>query len=167
MKHNSFLMAIVAGLFVFVTAGCGGNPDSKYAKVEGTITYKQQPVDGANVSFLPVDANGESAAGKTDASGKFSLTSSQAVKGGQGLLPGEYRVLVSKSVTPVDPDEEAFSQGKITYDELQTRKSAKSQIPSPSAKDLLPEKYKQPGKTDLTATVEKGKVSTFNFDLTD
>ena len=167
-QFHSFLAATLAGVLMLATLGCS-NPDSKYAKVEGTVTYKQQPVAEATVTFVSTDSSGESAAGRTDSSGQFTLTSSQAVKGGAGIVPGEYRVVVSKrSASPPDPDEEAHRQGKIDYDELQKRKSAKdSSLSTDRTKELLPAKYGRASSTDLTATVEKGKKNTFTFDLLD
>jgi hypothetical protein len=132
--------------------------------VTGTITYKGQAVEGASISFLPVSPDAEPAAGRTDASGTYTLTSVYAVKGGKGVLPGEYTVLVVKSAMPPDPDAEAYNRGEIDEQELTKRQNAK---PAPRPIELLPEKYMHPGTTDLKATVEQGKDNTFNFDLTD
>ena len=162
---RQFVFLSVISLCVLAWIGCS-HPDSQYTKVEGTITYNQQPVEGANVTFLPVGGGTdlEPASGITDSSGKFFLTSSKAVKGGSGILPGEYVVLVSKIVIPADPDTEAFEQGTITYDELMARKSKKK---SDEPKNVLPEKYSQRDKTDLQATVGQGKIAPLTFALTD
>ena len=168
MQRFSRFFVSLLGFFVLVLVGCS-NSDSRYTKVEGTVTYNQQPMEGANVTFLPVSAgeNNEPAAGRTDAGGKFSLTSSKAVKGGSGILPGEYVVLVSKVVLPPDPDGEAFEQGTITYEELLDRRVKTAASREAAAKNVLPEKYSQRDKTDLKATVVSGKNSPFTFDLTD
>jgi hypothetical protein len=164
MKHNQIFAGILFGLFVLGLTGCS-NPDSKYTKVEGTITYNGAPVDGATVTFMAVAADGESAAGSTNASGRYTLSSSGGVVGGAGVLPGEYIVRVSKrEQLPPDPDQEAYNQGKITLDELQQKMSTKV-LPIP--KELLPEKYGQPSTTNLKATVNKGGVSKQDFDLKD
>ena len=143
MKQRQFLAVALTCSVFLVSIGCS-NPDSKYAKVTGTITYKQQPVEGANVTFLPVDSGGEPASGRTDASGTFSLTSSQAVGGGRGVLPGEYLVIVSKRLPPKDPDD-----------------------PNEPAVELFPAKYSDPGTTDLRVTITRGSTNTPSFDLTD
>ena len=152
MQHNHFFATTLIGLCILASIGCG-NTDNRYTKVEGTITYKGTPVDGATVTFLPVDESGESASGKTDAGGKFSLTSVQAIEGGRGVLPGEYRVIVSKRESPPSMPEGAVSSS--------------SAPPAPRAKELLPEKYMQPGTSDLQATVNSGKNNPFDFELTD
>jgi len=162
-SFNIFLTTVAAGLFVLALAGC--NPDRRYTKVSGTITYNGQVVEGASVSFLPVSPDAEPAAGRTDASGTYTLTSVYAVKGGKGVLPGEYTVLVMKSEMPPDPLVALFEQGKITSEELERRQSARMVGLRPI--ELLPIKYMQPGTTGLKATVEQGKDNTFDFDLTD
>ena len=167
-RFTAFFALTVSGFFVLVLTGCG-NPDGRYTKVEGTITYNQQPVEGASVTFAPVNGGEgtEPAAGTTDENGHFVLTSSKAVKGGSGVLPGEYTVLVSKLFTPVDPDYEAFTQKKISFDEYQARLGRKDPNRRESSKHLLPEKYSLRDKTDLKVKVEPRKNSPFQFDLTD
>ena len=169
MRLFSCFFMLIIGLFVLGMIGCR-NPDARYTKVEGVVTYKQQPVEGATVTFLPSDTGTdiEPAAGITDANGKFLLTSSKAIKGGTGILPGEYVVLISKITTPPDPDHEAFEQGKITFDEYQARYNRKDPYKrDPPPKHHLPEKYSKKDKTDLKAKVEPRKNPPFHFDLTD
>ena len=167
MQHNHFFTAILIGLSALVAVGCS-NPDSKYARVEGTITYKGQPIDAASVTFQPLDSDGEPAVGVTDASGRFTLTASRAVKAEVGASPGEYRVLVVKSApAATDPDEDAFNQGRIDYDEYQRRLAARDSSRSVARpRSLIPEKYNGPN-SDLRATVERGKTNTFEFVLVD
>ena len=167
MQHTKFFAVSLIGFFLLGLAGCS-NPDSKYAKVEGTITYNGEPVEGATVTFQSTTAGGESASGVTGAGGKYSVTSVYAVQGGAGVLPGDYMVTVSKRSRPVDPDEEAHRKGEITYDELQKRKAGKS--PSAGAgpsEHLLPRKYTVASESGLKATVQQGKNPPFNFDMTD
>ena len=170
MQHKTFFTIVLTSFFVLLLVGCS-NPDGKYVKIEGTITYNGQVVEGASVTFAAVDPNGESGSGLTDAKGKFMLTSSGAANGGTGVLPGEYIVRVSKTktVSTPDPDEALHQEGKITYEELQKRMATKG--PSAGTKiertELLPVKYSQAHTTDLKATVYKGKNPLFSFDLTD
>jgi len=67
--------------------GCGGG--GGMAAVRGHVTYKGKPVPNADVTFSPEAAGGQPAAGRTDANGRFSL--STATKG-EGALVGKYRV---------------------------------------------------------------------------
>jgi hypothetical protein len=165
MYHKHFFVSIIIGFSVLAFVGCS-NPDSKYSKVEGTVTLDGQPVEGVTVTFYPVEQGLEGAVGRTNASGQFSLTSTGALQGGTGVLPGEYRVTVSKSQPPVDPDVEAYEQGKITYDEVQKRMDARDPSRQLEAKELLPEKYTKLDTTDLTAMVKNGNNEPFIFDLT-
>jgi hypothetical protein len=169
MQHNSFFATALTALLVLVLSGCS-NPDGKYSKVEGTITYNGQSVDGATVSFQPVAPDGESASGLTDASGKFKLSSVGAVDGGRGALPGEYRVtVVKREAPPPDPDQAAFDRGEIDYNQLQERLSRKNPYASTGGgktKSLIPEKYATASSSGLTATVVKGKNAPV-FELAD
>ena len=134
--------------------------------VEGTITYKGESVAGAIVSFQPSSSEGESASGTTDANGKFTLTSSHAIDGGRGALPGDYVVTVIKRETPPpDLDEEAYNNNEIDYNTLQARQNARP--PAPPLKSLIPEKYATGSGSTLTATVVTGKNPPFVFDLVD
>jgi hypothetical protein len=63
--------------------------------VEGKVTFDGKPLEGAAVIFIPKDG-GVGASALTDAEGAFRLIGTQA----DGLVPGEYRVTVSKRVFP-------------------------------------------------------------------
>lgn len=168
MQHTNFLSVSLIGFFLLGLTGCS-DPDSKYAKVGGTITYNGEPVEGATVTFQSTAAGGESASGSTDAAGKYSVTSVYAVQGGAGVLPGDYTVTIAKRSRPVDPDEEAHRKGEITYDELQQRKAARPPMASGAGRSehLLPRKYTVASESGLKATVQQGKNPSFDFDLTD
>jgi hypothetical protein len=92
MKFRSI---VVAGLSTLAFAGCGPGT----APVNGTITYKGQPVADAIVIFTPSSGgtNAKIARGMTDAQGKFTLGTDEP---GDGAVPGEYTV----SLTPNLPE---------------------------------------------------------------
>ena len=158
----------LAILLIPVFTGCS-NPDSKYSKVEGIITYNGAPVAEATISFMSTSSDSESASGITGADGKFMLTSVQAVAGGSGAMPGDYTVTITKrEAAPTDPDQDAYDRGEIDYNELQSRQSRRDSYASrPVPKSLIPVKYGSPATSGLTATVKSGKNEPFNFDLTD
>jgi len=167
MQHNFFFTLVLVGLSVLVFAGCN-NPDARFSKVEGTITYNGVAVEGANVVFTPASGTGEPATGLTNASGKFTLTTPGATNSGSGAVPAEYIVEVTKVETTqrTDPDELLEQSGEITYEELQRRLNAKGGSTTTfSHKQLIPSKYSSG--SPLRATVVKGKNSPFEFDLTD
>lgn len=160
------LMSVVVAI-----VGCG-RTDSGMIKVTGEVLYNGELVDGATVSFVPVDisSGAEAAAGMTDARGVFTVSTASAVQGGSGTKPGDYYVTVSKRTTTVNKDQAAFDRGEITYDELQKRKGSNPYATSGKTTDHLPVKYSQSpqgGKgSDLRATVKAGE-NKFRFELAD
>ncbi|WP_169978776.1 carboxypeptidase-like regulatory domain-containing protein [Tautonia rosea] len=76
-----------------ILVGCGGGP--KLVPVAGIVTLDGQPLEGAEIAFVPVASEGEATSGsdRTGPNGNFQMT----FKGRRGLAPGKYRVLVSKT----------------------------------------------------------------------
>ena len=83
---------------VLLFTGCAEK--RKYSKtemVEGIVTLDGVPVEGAEVIFYPMADTGESATGKTDAAGHYTLSSMKGAPG-KGTTAGDYGVTVSKWV---------------------------------------------------------------------
>jgi len=121
---------------LLLLAGCSGGHGT--AVVSGTVLYKSQPVEGATVNFLPKGEgpNAKPAHGKTDSSGRFTLTTYFGpTEQPAGALPGDYIVTITKIDEP---------QG--TYDPHK----------DPPLKNHLPLKYSTPQQTPLTATIKPG-----------
>jgi hypothetical protein len=140
-KFTTFLKLVA----VFVLAalplalGCGG---SKQLPVSGTVKFDGKPLEGAAVGFVPRD-QGSIGSGATNAQGEFTIESGNQ----QGLLPGSYRVTISKKITTgIDFKTERVSPGGI------------------QVKSLIPVIYGDPEKTPLSAEVQSGKIR-FDFDL--
>ena len=155
MKRSGMLVALGAFAAISV-AGC-----SKESSVPGTlpttgiVRQKGAPVADATVTFSPAgQSSGKAASGKTDASGKFTLTT---LKAGDGALPGDYEVIVSKMET----------SGKAMTDEEAREYYNKFQKPppAPQSKSALPEKYSTAATSGLKATVKKGDKNEFTFDV--
>jgi hypothetical protein len=154
----------LAGLCVFV--GCGGEEGIKgLVNATGTVTYQGTSVDGATIMFTPV-GEGHAASGRTDATGKFQLTTMRA---NDGALPGKYKVTVSKSES-LDP------ASQITAEEMaQMVAGGKGAPAGPTAgkgkasgmKYHVPKKYANPAESDLTAEVTDGGTNDFTFELVD
>ena len=155
---------VLASFSLLILVGCA-NPDARFVRVEGTVTLNGEPVEGAVITFLSTVADGDSAAGNTDANGRFTMTSSSAAGAGTGVLPGEYTVVISKRDVPPDPDGAAYERGDIDYNELQRRRAARGMASAPSV-ELIPMRYTRPSTTDLRASVQPGRNAPFNFDLT-
>lgn len=86
-------------LFIpLLLAGCGqsGTPGPTLVPVTGVLTVGGLPVADVSVQLVPVEATTKSyiSAGKTDASGKFTLV---ANNGKPGAAKGKYRVVLSKT----------------------------------------------------------------------
>jgi hypothetical protein len=89
-------VAAVAALAI----GCGDS-GPKLVPVSGTVTLDGKPLKGALVSFLPDTSNKTGQAGEdvTGGSGNYRAMTN----GRTGLVPGKYKVVITKSA--VDPSE--------------------------------------------------------------
>jgi hypothetical protein len=102
MKNLYILM-----LLGFLT-GCGSDVKKiDVQPVEGVVTLRGKPIEGAIVTFAPEVGTLRPASGKTDQSGKYQLFTEGRF---QGAEEGKYRVSISKvdvigkvALTPNDP----------------------------------------------------------------
>jgi hypothetical protein len=155
----SWIVRMTAGGLMSVgtlwLAGCGGASGAadrpEVLPVSGTVTYAGQPMAGATVTFKPEEAGQPSAFGKTDAQGRFRLTTFVA---DDGAVPGSHTVTVQK-YTIVAPD---VNEDDPDYDS--------SKVKATPPKSHLPEKYSNPKTSGLTARVSAGE-NDVKLDLTD
>lgn len=98
--RRQFRIPAAAGFFVAVVGLVGCGDGLRRVPVHGKVTAAGQPVDNAIIIFMPTGGTkGEGAIGRTDANGNFaSLTGSR--EGAQGIVPGEYKVRVSRYINP-------------------------------------------------------------------
>jgi hypothetical protein len=166
---TSRFLAVLVGTALLYVAGCSTDDGlgKKYA-VSGTVKYKGEPVSKAKISFVPVAKDGHGAYGDVE-NGSFSLST---LAPGDGVLPGEYQVLVDTrqvdtSQLKTDAQTQATKQGvdggfsggaMVPQDQL-----AKARA---NAKDLIPGKYQLVETTDIKLTV-KPEPNTFNIELKD
>ncbi|MEX2172764.1 MAG: carboxypeptidase-like regulatory domain-containing protein [Pirellulaceae bacterium] len=149
MRH---LMCLVVLATAAVAIGCGSPALDGTVAVNGTVTYKGQPVEGATVMFMP-DGDRRAASGMTDASGRFQLTT---LTPEDGAMPGNYKVTVSKTeITATRPSGDAPPP------------TENPQWPPLTTAELLPVKYKLADTSGLTAEVASGATNDFPFDLVD
>jgi hypothetical protein len=102
MRRRFLAMAL---LFLGL-AGCWGD-GLRRVSVQGKLTAKGQPLDGATVQFIPLGSTkGEGGMGRSESDGSFTLIGSRA--GAKGVVPGEYKVRVSRLIardgTPLPAD---------------------------------------------------------------
>jgi hypothetical protein len=111
--------------------GCGGGGA---ASVSGKVTYKNEPVKGGSLTFIPVGDKGTAEAGKpaaadVDAEGRYRVSASTgkhrvnysppSVDPGRELKPGEAPPPSPyKGLTPVQPEIEIKSGGSTLDIEL-------------------------------------------------
>ncbi len=121
------------------SVGCGGSTDAPpLAQSEGSVSFEGKPLDGATVSFIP--ANGRPASGFTDDNGHFVLTTSQE---GDGALIGAHTVTITKTKPKAGQENNAYAEHV----------------------SVIPKKYGDLKKSDLTATVKTGEKNEFSFEL--
>ena len=94
MRHFRFLPLCV----LVALAGCTtGGP--ALTPVTGTVTLDDKPLAGALVKFFPQgNTEGHGGFAKTGEDGKYEIAPQRL--SGKGLLPGEYKVIVSRLLTP-------------------------------------------------------------------
>lgn len=147
--NRLFILTLLVVLVV--TVGC--KPSTRrnlpVEFVEGVITMDGAPLGEASVQFIPKaeKAGNEPAGGYTDAAGKYTLSSMNGDPG-EGALPGEYDVFISKTISVPIPG--------ATHEE--------GDAPPEETKQVTPEIYRDRSNPQLEANVVKGK-NTFNFDL--
>ena len=150
MRH---LVCIVMLTGVGVCIGCGHKSGlDGVVAVTGTVTYQGKPIDGASVAFSP-DGKGRAASGRTDATGRFQLTTLDA---NDGALPGKYKVAISKVEV----------ENAMTADQaMEWFKKNGGPPPGGNIKNRLPDKYKDANASGQTAEVVKGGENDFSFKL--
>ena len=141
-------------LAIATLAGCSSRSRKPPTyPVTGTVTWKGKPVTNATVILIPAGgASQESAAGVTDASGKFQLTTYNL---NDGAHAGEYQVKVSQ----YDTKPPAAKNETITMEEEQKLAFSGQEIPTPPSKNLLPKKYESESTSGLAHTVTKGPTT--------
>jgi len=149
MKRKAFTLCVWALAVVLVAGpGCGrgakGPGGVRLYPVGGTLTQGGKPLEGAIVRFVSADGK-HFAVGTTDASGKYSLTTS---KSGDGAPAAEYQVAVDKFPGTPEAASKAASDDRL-----------------PTPKSLLPPKYSNPKMSGFSASVKEGGANQFAFDV--
>lgn len=157
---------LLIGLLVLFTGCDSGTP--KTVPVSGTVTLKGKPVEGVTVIFSRGQSaigSGEVAVGKTDANGKFELTSHFGPQASApGAVAGDYKVTLSKSIPPPNVDPEKY---KAMVDAANKISEVGGMVPAnkqpPPLVELFPLEYSNLLKTKLTANVTPSGPNNFDF----
>lgn len=152
--------------FLLAVVGCGGgglNP----TPVSGTINYRGKPVADAQVTFHWTGGEGgRSASGKTDAQGKFQLTTNST---NDGAVPGDYAVTVAKfDAVAVGKSEgidvEAGNYGANYEAMMNAAASNKSGGAVPMSNEI-PAKFNSVAESGIKRSVASGQNNDFTIDL--
>lgn len=139
---------ILTSWTLVLLSGCGGESRPTLAKASGTVTYKGKGIENLAVEFTP--AEGRPASGKTDAQGKFTLTTFDP---DDGAVLGEHKVSVvfdSSSASNAD----SSGMGADAYS-------------TEAPKSPIPEKYATTDTSGLTYTVKEGDDNVYTIELKD
>lgn len=156
------LRANPCGLFVVsasvVLAGCGtplppGAKPTKPTKV--SVMYQGKPVENAIVTLISQGDPPVSATGTTDAQGVAKMKTPYA----DGAVVGTNKVMITKVETT--GEQPSVDQNSPEY------KPPTGNEPPPVVKYLVPAKYGDFAKTDLTADVKDSGANDFKFELKD
>jgi hypothetical protein len=134
-------------LVLCVLLGCG-NSEPATVPVNGIVTLKDKPLEGAVVRFFPQgNTPGHGGEAITDAGGKFAITAAQTKS--KGLPIGTYRIVIT-CLRRADGTVPASGVPEIDSD----------------ARELVPEPYSSRRDTPLSATVDAGgKTHDFHLPL--
>jgi hypothetical protein len=160
-KNYIFLVIFVTGILL----GCRSDKTNpEFRNVTGTVFWNGSPVEGARITFFPLDDSGISATGFTDAQGKYSLTATNSLVGGTGTKPGQYRVTIKKTEIHVNKNQEDLDAGRITSEEYTKRQYSKPPTLE-KPKNFLPEKYANQTHSPLKVVVEDKRENVIDFQL--
>lgn len=137
LSSKFFIFVFVLLLPVF--GGCGSKHLKGLVPGSGQLLLDDKPLDEAIVTFIPM-GGGKPAAGITDATGNFRLTTRDP---NDGVFPGEYHVAVSKlEVLHMPTEEENEAHRARTGEYLQTK-----------VRIIVPERYNMPQTSQLEYTI--------------
>lgn len=140
-------------------SGCGSKqppPPAKVYPVSGKVTYKGEPLVGADLTFFNEESN-RSAFGRTNDRGEYKLTTFSP---NDGAVPGKHLVTIVKIEPPPQVKE-------APVDSPEYVPPAAGQSTTPPPKSVFPEKYGDRTTSGLVAIVNESADNVVNFDLTD
>src|SRR5262245_46202277 len=99
ISQEHCMRRILILLAILVAAGCSPN-GPPLTPVSGVVTLGGQPLANAQVRFIPQgDTKGHGGAARTGEDGKYEVIANR-MNNRKGLLPGQYKVVVSRLTAP-------------------------------------------------------------------
>jgi hypothetical protein len=145
------MLLVLGGLVATGLSGCK-KPGLQVNFVEGVVLLDGSPVANATVEFAPLTADGLTAIGRSDAEGRFRLTSTRGGPPNGGAVAGDYTVLLKKA------DYDLKGTGKTRADDMDG-------VPLIYE---IPKRYGDLKTSDIKVTVKPGRNDgpEFRFELT-
>lgn len=157
---------VILALFTGVLVGCGGAPEDNRpdrTPVSGSVVIGGVPVPGAMVVFSPaIQEGGRGAMGTTDKDGNFALTTFEK---GDGAVPGDYIVLVSKLEQSQAASAPIVNEDDPNYDGAPAEEENAATQPEAEAKSLVPAQFGKRESSTLRETVGENAVEGLVLDL--
>jgi len=159
--HWKTILALACSLLL-----CPGCQKStiKTVPIEVTVKYKGETVEGALVTFNPVEKGSpvRAASGMTNADGKVTPLTPPGLK---GVVPGRYKVTIMKTPAIGGSGSSDSAPAPQSYEEaLAASRKTNSGGMNVDAQHQLPQKYAAESTTDLEVTVEKKDSLTFDLE---
>lgn len=138
-------------LTAILISGCGSSVEipeyaAELTPVTGIVSANGQPVAGANVIFHPEGGNAQTAYGRTDTEGRYTLSTPIAgvsLEQQAGVVPGTYKITVNRIARP---DGSPIPEGVTEADAM-----------AEGARETVPPLFNDPGRSPLTIQVEASR----------
>ena len=92
LRVRKLVQLFAVGVAAALLSACGGNSAPKLYPVRGQLLWNEQPAEGAQIVFHPVEATGLMPSGTVGKDGTFTLTT---YPHGDGAPAGDYAVVVT------------------------------------------------------------------------
>jgi hypothetical protein len=156
MNAHRLFRACLTVLALATAVGCAADTKSQWQRPKvvhagGVVRFQGQPLEGALVTFTNQMLS-TSAFARTDAEGKFMLTTFEAE---DGAVPGKHTVSVSKVQIP------SQVMDKSTAPVWRNARTP----PPPQPRWLIPKRYGNPSTSGLTVEVPEGGNTSIILEL--
>jgi hypothetical protein len=129
MTHARSLAAVA---LVLAAVGCGATDGLNRVRATGKLTARGKPVAGAMIVFIPDGSTrGPGCWARTAGDGSFTLTDARGFAG--GVVPGDYKVTVTRFV---GPDEAPLPANASREEESRGRQSMPAKVTRPDSSPL-------------------------------